>query len=115
MNRIGTFRKQYPYVYYAVILTPIPMIIAGLAAGGGHGTYLLMKLFYPYMMLSTFIFDEIVPSIFLASLAQYILYAVFITFADRRKMAMYVVGVIHVISFLLCLLVPSFSSKPYYF
>lgn len=91
------------------------MIIAGIAGGAGHGTYLLMKLFYPYMMLSTFIFDEIVPSIFFVSLTQYILYAVFITIADRKRRAIYVVSIIHVISFSLCFLIPAFTSKPYYF
>ena len=118
MDRIRNFKKNYPYIYYALVWTPISMIIAGIAIGGGHGTYFLMKLLYPYMMLSTFALDEILPSAFFISLMQYILYAVIFTFADKKsklKLAIYIIAIIHVIAFLLCLFIQLFISKPYYF
>jgi drug/metabolite transporter (DMT)-like permease len=111
-------KKKLPYVYWSVLYTPIFAIIALLTTGAGHGTYFVMKILYPYTMLSTFIFNKILIAIFFAGLLQYLFYGIILTIADKKgakKLFTFWIAVIHFISSVLCFVIPNFMSKPYPF
>ena len=57
------------HLVVSLVATPTFLLAAVASAGGGHGSYLLAKILFPFTMLSTLVFGSIiVPAIALAVL-----------------------------------------------
>jgi hypothetical protein len=89
-------------------------IIAGMAflavciffMGGGHGTYIPSKIFFPYTMLSTVETESISPFFIVLAFIQYPLYGLIIQFGKEKKKKILrssIIGIVHVIAMILAL------------
>ena len=56
------------------VVAPVLALFAAGAAGGGHGSYMPAKIFFPYSMAATALTREITPPLMVAALVQYPLY-----------------------------------------
>lgn len=57
-----------------VVITPITLFLAVASAGGGHGDYLLARLFYPASMLSTLLTSSISTVAIVGACLQFPIY-----------------------------------------
>jgi hypothetical protein len=62
----------------------ISLVIAVMAAGGGHGTYMPAKILFPYTMLSTITMERITSPYVLLAILQFPLYGLFLGFTLSR-------------------------------
>jgi len=86
------------------------MFFAVLQMGGGHGSYSLAKIAFPYGMLSTLLTDEISAFAITIALVQFPIYGISmgISYHFRRPLKVVLVLVIlHAVSVLLCQVVLS--------
>jgi hypothetical protein len=88
-----------------VLLGGVATVVSVAAAGGGHGSYLPAKLFFPFTMLSTVHFEVITESFIVLALAQFPLYGAGIGLAGGRGKSVRVgavIALLHVIAVVVC-------------
>jgi len=95
-------QRWIPFIV-SVILTPVALVLGVLSAGSGHGNYLLAKIIFPYTMLSTVLFNSITNSFLFIAVAQLPLYGLFLTLKNKKKIGIYILLVIHILSASLCI------------
>ena len=84
-----------------LIITFLCLLVTIMVAGGGHGTYLPAKVFYPFTMLIAILTQNeigILPTII--AIAQIPIYALILT--KKPKWKLYLIA-IHVLSAIICL------------
>jgi hypothetical protein len=69
----------------ACILTPFAVISALVEAGAGHGSYFVAKLFFPYTMLSTHLFEIITTPFILLALVQFPFYGLLLAYGAWKQ------------------------------
>ena len=90
-----------------VIIGSVAIVISVLIAGGGHGSYVPAKLFFPYTMLSTSYIDVISLPFVVLAIAQFPLYGAVIGISGGRGKMFHVSAVIvsvHLIAVVMCFL-----------
>ena len=99
--------KFWKPIIFSFVATPLCLFIAMIFAGAGHGNYFLVKLLFPYTMLSTLSFESItIPSLILA-IAQIPLYGLFLGLAnEKNKLALMagLITVVHSLAVITCFL-----------
>ena len=98
----GLLRRWLPLIV-SVILTPVALVLGFLSAGSGHGNYLLAKIIFPYTMLSTVLFNSITSPFLLVAAAQLPMYGLILSLADKRRVVVYTLPVIHILFASLCI------------
>jgi len=100
------------YLIISILITPLLFYAAVFAAGGGHGTYLPARIFFPYTMLSTHFSNDTItnPSIIFA-LIQIPFYGVLLSVAEQKSEKMllfFKIGIVsvHTFAFILCFVIP---------
>jgi hypothetical protein len=92
------------------LVVTIPAFVTAIVwGGGGNGTYGVIKILFPYAMLSKVLLRHLDPVIEVASFAQYGMYGVICGLADARgRLAKTVIALvaIHVIAMVLCFILP---------
>ena len=68
-----------------LLATPLLLFLAVVAAGGGHGTYWLAKMFFPWSMMSTAVTKSITQPLIVLGIAQYPLYGIILDLARARS------------------------------
>ena len=87
------------------LVTFLAVVFCVGAAGGGHGTYVPAKLFFPWSMLGAEILrSEITMSLVALALAQPFVY---LTIALRRPSLLKIIGIAHALAAAGALLYPS--------
>lgn len=107
MTVIQSFKIKFPYIYYALVWTPILALLVLFTGGAGHGTRFFMAIIYPYTVLESLIWREsaILYSGFLFIL-QYPIYGTILTIAERKqklKKITYVILITHVAAIVICM------------
>ncbi len=98
-----------------ILLTPIPVILAILSGGMGHGHYVSARLFFPYTMLLTRVTGNTITLALIGlALVQLPLYGVLIASASSPASRAITVGslfAIHLVAALICFsgVLPNFS------
>ena len=64
-----------------VVVTPALLFLVVVAAGGGHGTYWLPKVLFPWTMMSTAVTKSITQPLIVLGIAQYPLYGIILDLA----------------------------------
>ena len=78
-----THKFWVPFVC-SLVVTPIVLFVGAASTGAGHGSYLLVKVLFPYTMLSAAVFDVIYfPFAFLA-LFQFPAYGLVLGYANEK-------------------------------
>ena len=79
-----------------LVATPIALLTGLMSAGAGHGDYLLVKILFPYTMLSTVFLNAItIPALFLA-IVQFPIYGLILSIVTQKKFAALILTAIHV-------------------
>jgi len=92
------------------LLTPVCLLLAIGSAGAGHGDYLYAKLLYPYMMLSSLVFDSLVIPFILLAVPQFALYGALCGLAAAKGRTLTVglaIIIMHALAVALCFLLLS--------
>lgn len=99
-------RFSVKWMGVGILITPICVIIAMIFAGGGDGTYLFFKLFFPYTMLLAALANGISIPLMILGLLQFPLYGVLIGFARSKEASAAIIWllVVHTIAVILCFL-----------
>ncbi len=74
-------------------------------AGGGHGTYYLAKLFFPYTMSLAPLAGSITPPLIVLALVQFPAYGILLAIAEWKKRYRQVavgIALVHLLAVLLC-------------
>ncbi len=90
-----------------VLIGALAIVITVLIAGGGHGSYIPAKLFFPYTMLSTFHFGIINLPFVVLAIVQFPLYGAVIGIAGGRGKTLHVsavIALVHLIVAVMCFL-----------
>jgi hypothetical protein len=77
-------KTKYEVIFWAIV-TIVGIIIAIMAAGGGDGSYIPLKVLFPYMMLSTVFTDTIALPFILLLFIQFPLYGLFISHSRKKS------------------------------
>ena len=89
-----------------ILLTPPTVWLAVISAGGGHGHYVLARLFFPYTMLLTRLANDTITYPLMAlALLQFPLYGAVVGLAVakyRMAYAIVLLFVIHALAAVLC-------------
>ena len=94
----------------SLVLTLVLFCVALVAAGGGHGTYIPAKVFFPYSMLVVELWTGSIGYLALAlALAQALAYGMSAGLAKHRRNALLVTSTIHVLAVIFCVLLKSDS------
>lgn len=99
--------KFWKPVIYSLIATPVCLILAFLFASAGHGNYFLVKLLFPYTMLSTLIFGSITIPFIILAIAQIPFYGLVFGAANAKDKFIPLavpVFVRHILAVIACLL-----------
>jgi hypothetical protein len=67
-----------------VVVTPALLFLVVVAAGGGHGTYWLPKVLFPWTMMSTAVTKSITQPLIVLGIAQYPLYGIILDLARSK-------------------------------
>jgi hypothetical protein len=107
--RVMRTHKFWVPVVCSLLLTPIVLFVGAASAGAGHGSYSLIKVLFPYTMLSAVAFGDIYfPFAFLA-LFQFPLYGLALGYANEKgriaRLAA-ILLVVHVVAVAAALLLP---------
>jgi len=65
----------------SLLATPLLLFTVVLAAGGGHGTYGLAKMLFPWTMMSTAVTKSITQPFIVLGIAQYPVYGIILDWA----------------------------------
>ena len=98
----------------SLIITPIFVFFTILFTGGGHGTYLPVKLLFPYAFISILLFGKVTSSFLLISLAQFPIYGLVLGVANKRDcftIAKILVFLLHFPVVVLCFVIPTKSFQ----
>jgi len=90
-----------------VLIEVILLIVCVFLAGGGHGTYIPMKIFFPYTMLSTINNTSISGAFIIIAIIQYPIYGIIVQYAKSEKLKrtrFAIISVIHIIAMILALI-----------
>ena len=105
----GILKRKYPFILISVMLTPILIFITLLSLGGGHGTSVIFKIFFPYSILMGVIFSDDGPNsrdiVLILGFFLYIYYGIALKYAEKKNMLNKTISVIiiaHVMLFLIC-------------
>lgn len=71
-------------VIASLVATPVCLLIGIASGGAGHGDYVLARILFPYTMLASFLFEEIVAPLVVLAVAQFPLYGVALGVAAKR-------------------------------
>ncbi|MBN1787657.1 MAG: hypothetical protein JW806_04615 [Sedimentisphaerales bacterium] len=99
----------------ALLITPLVIVLALISAGAGHGSYFLCKLFFPYTMLSTHLYEVITTPFMFLAVIQIPLYGLLLSITNKKRTVV-IIGVIiaflHLVAVFLCfiILMPNFSG-----
>jgi hypothetical protein len=80
-------RRFWQPVIVSLIATPVALLLGFMSAGMGHGDYFVATLLFPYTMLSTGVFEEIILPFVLLALVQFPAYGFIIGRANERRQA----------------------------
>jgi len=97
--------KQWLPAIVGLLLTPFTMLAALYSSAVGHGNYFWAIVFYPYTMLSTFVFQSITIPFILLAVLQYPIYGVLAGYGwIKGKGLRYGLGLllVHVSALVLC-------------
>ena len=98
-----------------VVVTPILLFVTVAAAGGGHGTYYLAKILFPYTMAATAFTGAIVQPFIAAAFVQYPLYGTILDWrrsAGRFKPGLLALAATHLVAVLLAFGISNPSFPP---
>ncbi len=87
-----------------LILTFLFLTIVILSIGGGHGTYLIAKIIFPFSMLLALAFNEIGLLSILFAVLQIPIYWYFLE--SKPKSKYFIIG-LHIFTAIICLLIKS--------
>jgi hypothetical protein len=93
----------------SILLTPGFLYVALLSTGAGHGDYFWAKVFFPYTMLSTSIFQSITPVFMGLAIVQVPLYGLILGVyakAQRFHLAITSLLVVHASAVAACFVLP---------
>jgi hypothetical protein len=68
-----------------LVATPVFLLYGVASGGGGHGNYLLAKLFFPFTMLSTILFGSITGLFIVVAVVQFPLYGLLIGMGNELR------------------------------
>jgi hypothetical protein len=97
-----------------VLIAPLAIFLAIVSGGAGHGHYISAKLWFPFTMASTYLFESIAAPFIALAIAQYPIYGWLVGRATEHVPArriLWVVGSCHVALATLLLLRPSMSFE----
>ena len=77
-------RKSWVPVIISLLVTPIALLLGIGSAGAGHGDYRLAMILFPYIMLSTSLFNSITPPFIILAIIQFPVYGLVLGYADER-------------------------------
>ncbi len=81
--------KKIPFLGWfsvvAIYVTPALAALAYVTASAGHGTYLFVKILFPYSMTLTALTGGLTTPLLVLALAQYFLYAFALDWARSRR------------------------------
>jgi len=72
-------------------------LLAVTSAGAGHGNYLWAKIFFPFTMLSTAVFQSITSSFLVVAVIQFPIYGFLIGLYARQRKALMASGAILIV------------------
>jgi hypothetical protein len=72
-------------IFLSFIIELVGLIIFIISSVGGHGTYFFTRILFPYLMISTAIFDTMTGHFILISLFQYPFYGLLLVYAYRKN------------------------------
>lgn len=72
-------------IFLSFIIELIALIIFIISTAGGHGTYFFTRILFPYLIISTAIFDTMTGPFILISLFQYPFYGLLLVYAYRKN------------------------------
>ena len=103
-------RRQLISLLIGVAITPFALAAAIESGGGGHGSYVLAKLFFPYSMLLTTLTGTITYTLMGLAIVQFPLYGLAVGSFNATKTAISFL-VVHAIASSLCFssLLPNFG------
>ena len=104
-------------VLSSLVIEAISILISLGVAGAGHGSYFPAKIFFPFTMLSTFIFQIIKPPFIILAVIQYPIYGAILVWAYfRNYMKPTTISLLafHIVAVILCISMRSefFPSFP---
>src|ERR1041385_5747678 len=86
--------KSRTPIIVSLLLTPVALFAAIASAGAGHGNYLWAKIFFPYTMISSVLYQtNNAPRLLnvllwiVFPIVQYPLYGIIVSLANRRRKA----------------------------
>ncbi len=92
-----TFAFWLPIII-SLIVTPFALLLSIGSAGGGHEDYFWAKIFFPYTMLSTFLFESITIPFIIIAIIQFPFYGLILAFATKKKnlgLLIILLGLVH--------------------
>ncbi len=94
-------------VLVSLVVTPLFLFAAAVTTGGGHGSYVLAKILFPFTMLSTVFFGSIVAPFIAIAILQFPIYGLLLGRANvKGEITRWGTGllVIHLLVVLACFL-----------
>ena len=108
--------KFFPIASLACVLaTPVLLFVTVLAAGGGHGSYWLAKLLFPWTMAATAFTREIAQPFVAVAVAQYPVYGIVLDWvrsAGQLKSGMLALAGAHLAAVILAFAIANPSFTP---
>jgi hypothetical protein len=98
-----------------VVATPVLLFVVVVAAGGGHGSYVLAKILFPYTMAATAFTGEIAQPFIAAGIVQYPVYGVILDWArsvDGFRPGLLALAAIHFVAVGFAFLISNPSFTP---
>jgi hypothetical protein len=80
-------------------------MVALLAAGAGHGTYIPAKVIFPYTMLLALAFEEVTVPLMVLAVVQFPLYGLVVGMAykwGKPLIVAFLLGLVHALAVCLC-------------
>jgi len=97
-------KKKYLPILFGILIEVFLLVICIFLMGGGHGTYIPTKLFFPYTMLSTIGNESMSTFFIIIGLSQYPMYGLIIQYAKSEKSKtsrFFTILVVHIIAVIL--------------
>jgi hypothetical protein len=91
-------------ILISIVITPFCLLLALGSAGAGHGDYFLIKIFFPYTMISTIYLNSITLPFIILGIIQFPLYGIIIAIAIKKwKLFTSLILAFHILSVFFCL------------
>ncbi len=100
----------------SLVATPICLFLGIISGGVGHGNYIIAKILFPFMILSTICFEKITTPFIVLAVLQIPFYGVILGLAKSQKIPYFFIILlvtIHILAVIFCFIFVKGFGFPY--